>query len=111
MLTTLSHIACVNVVHVSQIIAEVVKQCDTSVILPLQADNVKAMSQQVQGTLQRFWMAQRLHQLGQILTKSYFTLTVCFRMHLPDGRSHKLRVYIACAELMLLLWLPLFAVL
>lgn len=79
MLTILSRIACVIAVHVSQVIAEAIKQCDISVILSLQADNVKAMSQQVQGTLQKFWTAQRLHQLGQILTKSYFTLTVCFR--------------------------------
>lgn len=47
----------------------------------MQADNVKAMSQNVQASLQRFWTAQRLHQLGQILTKSFFTLTVSYSSH------------------------------
>lgn len=46
------------------------------ILMHMQADNVKEMSQHAQASLRNFWKAQRLHQLGQILANSFFTLTV-----------------------------------
>lgn len=46
------------------------------ILMHMQADNIKEMSQHAQASLRNFWKAQRLHQLGQILANSFFTLTV-----------------------------------